>query len=57
MLEDEVTQPQRGVVVPAPARTQKGFSINKIKTECDMIIMGFVVATMLLLLSDLFPKP
>lgn len=53
MLNEETVNPQK--ITPTPVRQQKSLSLYKVKTECDMIILGFVLATMLLLLSDLFP--
>ena len=53
MLDDEAAAPRKAAVMPTSARAQKGMSLYKIKTECDMIILGFVLATILLLVSDL----
>ena len=36
-------------------RDTKSFGFFKIRTECDMVVLGFVLATLLLLLSDMFP--
>ena len=57
MLDDEAVVPRKTPAMQTPTRPHKGLSLYKIKTECDMIILGFVLATMLLLLSDLFPNP
>ena len=56
VLEDE-PRLRPAPVAPVAQRTGGGkFSLYKIKTECDMVILVFVIITMLLLLSDLFPK-
>lgn len=58
MLTDEPAVQKIPVIIDSKPAKTKGFSIHKIKTDCDLIILGFVLATMLLLLSDLFPaKP
>ena len=58
MLTDEPAVQKIPVIIDSKPTKTKGFSIHKIKTDCDLIILGFVLATMLLLLSDLFPaKP
>ena len=54
LIEDEVPQkvlPTRGA--PSPKHKTR----FQIKTEYDIVVIGFVFATILLLLSDLLPKP
>jgi hypothetical protein len=52
LLDDEKPQAQP-ILRPAPTIKQKNNAFLKIKTECDLVVLGFVLATILLLLSDL----
>lgn len=56
LLEDE--QPRQAVLPPVgqKASVGNGSSLLKIRSECDMVVLGFVFATILLLLSDMFNK-
>lgn len=53
LLDDE--KPQAGPAPPVIQSngSQKRNTFIKIKTECDLVVMGFVIATILLLISDM----
>ena len=55
MLTDEPAVQKIPVIIDSKPTKTKGFSIHKIKTDCDLIILGFVLATMLLLLDLMVP--
>lgn len=52
LLDDETPQTQ-AILKPPPSAPRKSNAFFKIKTECDLVVLGFVLATILLLLSDL----
>ena len=56
LLDDEKTQAVPNPMMikqPNEPRSRKQNAFIKIKTECDLVIMGFVIATILLLVSDM----
>lgn len=56
LLDDEKPQAVTTPVMMRQSngpRSSKQNAFIKIKTECDLVIMGFVIATILLLVSDM----
>lgn len=54
LLDDE--KPQAVPSIPMMRQSngpRKQNAFIKIKTECDLVVMGFVIATILLLISDM----
>lgn len=51
LLDDE--KPQAVPTAPIPRQPNGKNTFIKIKTECDLVVMGFVIATILLLISDM----
>ena len=53
-LLDDDKQPAQQIIKPAPtSAAPRKNTFLKIKTECDLVVLGFVLATILLLLSDI----
>ena len=52
-LLDEENSQTKTILKPPPTTQRKNNAFLKIKTECDLVVLGFVLATILLLLSDL----
>ena len=58
LLDDEKPQAVSTPVIRqpsgpgGPSGPYKQNAFIKIKTECDLVVMGFVIATILLLISD-----
>ena len=54
LLDDEKPQAvPTALIARQPNDTRKQNTFIKIKTECDLVVMGFVIATILLLISDM----
>lgn len=54
LLEDDVPPRPQVVQSRRAAPPMRKFGPIKIRSECDMIVLAFVVGTLLLLMSDMF---